>query len=66
MSLQADKKKKVTEGIIPESDFPYDYLSFAEMRNVIDLLVLYITVNQKVIELGHCRPKFLKFHMNMI
>jgi len=52
MGLSGDKKRKsVTDGsIMDESDFPYDFLSFSEMRNVIDLLSLYIQVNEKVIE----------------
>jgi len=36
------------------------------MRNVVDLLVLYIGVNQKVIDMGNSSKKFLKFHNNMI
>jgi hypothetical protein len=39
------KNRGASEGTFTESEFPYDYLSFAEMRNVIDLLVLYISVN---------------------
>ena len=64
MSLAAsDKKKgKANETSLADQEFPYDYLSFAEMRNVIDLLVLYIGVNQKVIEMGHSSKKFVKFH----
>jgi hypothetical protein len=51
MSIASDKKNnKADEKSITENEFPYDYLSFAEMRNVIDLLVLYIDVNQKVID----------------
>ena len=52
MGLSGDKKKKsVTDGsVMDESDFPYDFLSFSEMRNVINLLSLYIQVNEKVIE----------------
>lgn len=48
MSLAAaDKKKsKVSSNeSLNDAEFPYDYLSFAEMRNVIDLLVLYTNVN---------------------
>jgi hypothetical protein len=67
MSLASDKKKsKVNEGSLADQDFPYDYLSFAEMRNVVDLLVLYIGVNQKVIDMGNSSKKFHKFHNNMI
>ena len=64
MSLAAsDKKKgKASETSLADQEFPYDYLSFAEMRNVIDLLVLYIGVNQKVIDMGHSSLKFVKFH----
>ena len=48
MGLSNDKRKKsATDGSgVDESDFPYDFLSFSEMRNVIDLLSLYIEVNQ--------------------
>ena len=43
-----DKKKKSApdgSAAIDGSDFPYDFLSYSEMRNVIDLLSLYIEVN---------------------
>jgi hypothetical protein len=65
-STEGKKKSKVSEGSLADQDFPYDYLSFAEMRNVIDLLVLYISVNQKVIDIGKSSKKFMKFHNNMI
>jgi hypothetical protein len=50
MGLANDKTKKRGGGreaseAIEESDFPYDFLSFSEMRNVLDLLTLYIQVN---------------------
>ena len=71
MSLATSEKKKSSKisdaaSSIMDQEFPYDYLSFAEMRNVIDLLVLYISVNQKVIDMGKSSSKFLKFHNNML
>ena len=49
-----------------DSDFPYDFLSFSEMRNVIDLLNLYITVNQEVIQTKIKSRTFKKFHETML
>ena len=43
----AEMKHEYTEG-----DIPYNYLTFREVRNIVDLLNLYITVNQQVIQLG--------------
>ena len=48
-----------------DSDFPYDFLSFSEMRNVIDLLNLYITVNQEVISTKSKSRTFKRFHETM-
>ena len=67
MNMSQDKKKKgsVVGDTNPEMEFPYDYLSFAEMRNVIDLLTLYLSVNEQVIATKRKSAKFIRFHKIM-
>lgn len=60
------KSTKSRQDTLDESDFPYDFLSFSEMRNVIDLLNLYITVNQEVIKTKSKSRTFKKFHETMV
>lgn len=59
------KSGKSRHETLDESDFPYDFLSFSEMRNVIDLINLYITVNQEVIKTKSKSQTFKKFHATM-
>lgn len=71
LSMANDKgRKKSVSGKLrqesmDDSDFPYDFLSFSEMRNVIDLLNLYITVNQEVISTKSKSRTFKRFHETM-
>lgn len=48
-----------------DEDERYDFLTFTEVKNTIDLLALYLDVNQKVIEQKKTSKLFQQFTANM-
>lgn len=50
---------------IQDDDEKYDYLTFTEVKNTIDLLALYLDVNKKVVEGKKTSKLFQQFTANM-
>jgi len=50
---RGSSKQESQDGTIPTeedySDDEYEYLTFTEMKNTVDLLILYISINEEVI-----------------
>ena len=60
-SNQASNTKKdsnVSTLTVENDDDGYEYLSFNEVKNTIDLIVLYIDINSKVIETKKVNKRF--------
>jgi len=49
-----------------QPDDGYEYLSFTEVKNTIDLILLYIDINKKVIDTKKVSRGFLKFTETLV
>lgn len=52
VNRSSGKTESQGESVPTEDDFSdeeYEYLTFTEMKNTIDLLILYISINEEVI-----------------
>ena len=49
-----------------KTDDGYEYLSFTEVKNTIDLILLYIDINKKVIDTKKVSRGFLKFTETLV